>query len=1056
VFQGKDAGTPHDDIAEQNKLGDDGERGFVTSTGRFIDREEAAKLSGIPTKEEPGKLHTQDVQAAAEPAPSPAPSKTPDVEDQKASAESGEKPEAVKPARKKPFSIRKKGQGAVEPAQATPPPIEERHTRAMQTPAEAGMSQYPQIATHKSMVRDAIARGEPVLATNFEEHGLQMPADYEVGHDGIARQLPSEAVVRETIRLGDPVAAADLARFGFDVPEGYYVGEDGIARRGNEWTEATDGEKGEGEPPPPGRPPSNPLQFSMHLLPIPKYEIRKMTPLDRATTNRSYKLQRSVQDVERAQKEITRLCKTETERNALALYLEANGNMRKLGDWSTLTPPAPVLKGGGKSLERWVKKFNEAAAAAMKLTPDQIALAGKIRDTFDVLHRRGTRHDLIEAFRDNYIPHVWDIDRGYGPMPGGGKLQKRFRFAKARTFDTIADGIRAGMEPKSLDIAKTLGAYMHEMNKVIADKQFVEEISHGLASDGRPLVVPRGTMSITRDPGGDKVYLVMPRGWNKTSFDQKDYQTYPNQPALEGWRWKSADAFGNPIFLNSELALHPEAWTRVHSMIGRSALKDIGLVKAYDWISGSMKREMFSLLAPFHQVQEGTHALAHRVNPFFGLLGIDMRKPEVMDAVKHGLMLRSDKVSGQHYMEGVGAGPTWLTTAMRKVFMGKVADVIDGYQHYLFESYIPRLKYTTYEHINARNQRLMRGPIRRGEMTESDVKLLSALQTNAAFGHQNYPLLDRNPTLQHILQALLLAPDFAEARARFVGQAAKAIGVGHRVGDEQAKAMAFGAMIQAGIALALATLLGGEWDKRRPFEFKKGNRSYTMRSVPEDLFRLASETYGMATGRQKGSEFVSARMNPLLQTLDQLRTGRNYRGEQVTAGQTMEEALGKFIPITARQIPGLRNLNDSTRTNPVTPLQQLAASFGLKVSRVSPITETYMLANEWKHQHAVQSDYSGTYPISKYQQLRYAIEDGDLDRAAQEYKKLSKTMAPTAIAKGFRTSIEHSFTGSKKTDAQFREELNAEGKQVYDAAIDRRHMILESLSEVQDRADKLK
>jgi hypothetical protein len=226
--------------------------------------------------------------------------------------------------------------------------------------------------------------------------------------------------------------------------------------------------------------------------------------------------------------------------------------------------------------------------------------------------------------------------------------------------------------------------------------------------------------------------------------------------------------------------------------------------------------------------------------------------------------------------------------------------------------------------------------------------------------------------------------------------------------------------------------------------------------VPEDLFRLASETYGMATGRQKGSEFVSARMNPLLQTLDQLRTGRNYRGEQVTAGQTMEEALGKFIPITARQIPGLRSLNDSTRTNPVTPLQQLAGSLGLKVSRVSPITETYMLANEWKHQHAVQSDYSGTYPISKYQQLRYAIEDGDLDRAAQEYKKLSKTMAPTAIAKGFRLSIEHSFTGSKKTDAQFREELNPEGRQIYDAALDRRHMILESLSEVQDRAEKLK
>jgi hypothetical protein len=162
----------------------------------------------------------------------------------------------------------------------------------------------------------------------------------------------------------------------------------------------------------------------------------------------------------------------------------------------------------------------------------------------------------------------------------------------------------------------------------------------------------------------------------------------------------------------------------------------------------------------------------------------------------------------------------------------------------------------------------------------------------------------------------------------------------------------------------------------------------------------------------------------------------------------------------------VRELTDSTHSNPVSPLQQLGAAAGLKSSRWSPIFDAYEMANMWKRANGLPRD-SGTYPISKYQQMRYAIEDGDLARAAEEYKKLVKEQRPghdrsgnavspaEMIQRGFKQSVEHPFTGSKDTESQFVKSLNSDQKSVYDAAVDRRRMILNSMSDVVDLARKI-
>jgi hypothetical protein len=776
---------------------------------------------------------------------------------------------------------------------------------------------------------------------------------------------------------------------------------------------------------------------------LPKFEDRKMSELDRSTTERSARLQASFDEATRAQHEINDVAPTRRRQSAISIWMEAGGDDAVLKGWES----------GAKD-----KAFRQAAREAQSLTPQETAIAQKAKAAFDALAQRGQKYDVLGSFRDNYVPHVWEAKKGGGM--GSKSLQEKFKFSKARTFANFAEGDAAGFKPKTMAIGELLPAYLHEMNKVIADRQFVRDLSTRTAGDGRPLVVPRGRISEIETDAGGKAYLANPdaiKGLKDATgnpVDTGDYNTLQNQPALHDWRWEGKDAENNPIYMRDDLAVHPDAARRIHSMLGKSALKEWyseetgstsiprAIVKALDTAQSVMKREMFGLLAPFHQVQEGTHAIAHRINPFFGIEKVDMRKPQFMDAAQHGLMMLPDRATSTGYLEGLGGKGSFLTQALR--FLGEkneniagkaataMANVVDGYQNYLFHQYIPSLKFKTYDSVVKRNMEVYAKELKSGQLTESDVKLLSAEQTNAAYGHLNRDLLDTNPTVQHFKQLALLAPDFLEARARFVGQAIKGV-LGSKVGEEQFKAIAFLALVQSGTAFTLSQLTGSKYDPTKPFSVIHGGREYTMRSVPEDLLRLGYDLSGTAKGGDRGIPFISARLNPLAASLGEIISGRNYRGEKSTLKDSMEELLAKYIPITARSIPLMRSLTETSRQTPITPLEQLAGSLGLKISRHSPITETYAKASEWMEKNGVPKD-KGSYPVSKFQQLRYALEDGDMDRAKEEYDKLAKTAKPDAIAKGFALSVNHNFTKSAAMDAKFRASLSPSDREVYDLA----------------------
>lgn len=187
-------------------------------------------------------------------------------------------------------------------------------------------------------------------------------------------------------------------------------------------------------------------------------------------------------------------------------------------------------------------------------------------------------------------------------------------------------------------------------------------------------------------------------------------------------------------------------------------------------------------------------------------------------------------------------------------------------------------------------------------------------------------------------------------------------------------------------------------------------------------------------------KFISGRLSPLIGkgTLESL-SGVNYRGEKVGGMEVVKDVLTGSVPLTLQ--PFVRGLSESTKNNPVSVGEQLLGALGVHVNRISPINDAYRIAQDWKDKQGIPKD-RGVYPTSKYQQLRYALEDNDTEKAKAELAKLkAEVKDKSKVASGFKESLHHPFTDNALNDAKMRKSLSPEDRAKFDAAVKRRQEI---------------
>jgi hypothetical protein len=560
---------------------------------------------------------------------------------------------------------------------------------------------------------------------------------------------------------------------------------------------------------------------------------------------------------------------------AINVYMEAGG------DPEVLKKYASTVKGDYK------KMYEDA----INLSPEERVKADEFRRSFDELWIAAFGEDVIDSYIENYVRHQWKDPEKAGAKTLAG-LQAGFfranpREAMQRVFQDNYEGIQAGYEPVDMRIGYQLVSWQRSVRQAILARKFLKSLMKSKEVDGRPSVVIGGSGKPIKSEDVDlkKAHFIKA---NNKGQDTRNFK-FIDHPALRRWKWIGETEDGSPIYMEGNMWVHPDAYHRMNAMFGKSAIREFkipdrvpllggrkpgkGALSAGGFIKGTV------LVGPFHHVHMTEHALFHKVNPFT-TREIDFNeRPVLKDLVDHGLMLYNHNALAE-FGEGLASGGAWK-------YVPVVGENLRRYQEWLFTDYIPRLKAEMAEHAVERAKGYYEKQLASGELTMDQLLENAALQSNAAFGEQNYKYLGRNPSFQDALRIALLAPDFLEARLRFGGQAMRSYG------KEQTMALLRGAAIMGSAAIIASLLFGDDhkWNPNRPFSVVVGGREYTPRSVVGDIAHLIADPRG----------FWYYRLNPLWgRPVAQLATGRDEKGRKSTPLNVAKDTLKTWVPIPAQ------------------------------------------------------------------------------------------------------------------------------------------------------------
>lgn len=670
-------------------------------------------------------------------------------------------------------------------------------------------------------------------------------------------------------------------------------------------------------------------------------------------------------------------------------------------------------------------KYRPGYEAAMRLTPDQETFAANVRQYFDAMLADGINAGLLEHGIDNYINQVWrrpnKITRELQASIEAGKLQTSFQFARQRIFESFFAGEQAGYEPASKDVTALIGAYDLAFNRALSARALIKSLREAKAADGTPLVRFSGMAQAL--PKGQKPpdsYLIRARALPEaaTTADGRPYRIV-DHPALRGWRMLvQAEADAVPTYYQVDMLVHPDYAPQLRNILGTSWFRK-NVVTSTFLKAGAIAKQTKLSLSLFHLDQEGLHGLFHRVNPA-NLARIDFNDPAQWALVRGGLQI-ADYRAMELFSEGLTGGGL----VSKIPGLGRIQN---AFNEFLFKDYIPRLKMTMALHAFERNTRRYPG------LDANAVAELTARQGNAAFGELNYTLMARNPGVQDFLRLTVLAPDFLEARTRFVGQALKPYGA-----EQRAALMMMGATLYV-TARALNKWLDDDPHWNKPFSVVYHGREYRLRTVLGDVGELITDP----------RRFFYNRFSPWLKAVATFGTGRDYRGVKLTKWEQVKDALSWLVPIPAGEFEGqgvVGDISAATRGHYAPVANRFLGASGVTNKPGDTAqAEAYEMAREFKRSSndpklraEVRRADQETYAASDYKDLNTALLMGDNERAAREIDTLMKGGKDIPTLLKHYTNLPMSpFTGSTMLELQMLSKMPAPQRGRYNAAVQER------------------
>lgn len=639
------------------------------------------------------------------------------------------------------------------------------------------------------------------------------------------------------------------------------------------------------------------------------------------------------------------------DRIGMTHFIEAGGDPRKLDEWATMAEQRWKQRRGDPDIDPRLKNHLadsvEHYRAATKLTPEQKAIATRIKQHFDDMLNLAKQNGLLEYGARNYVRHLYEaadaadliklLDTNeINPNPG---------FLEKRIFRTYWEAENAGMIPRNKDLGYLVTAYDKSFNQAIASRSMLRSLLDGKGQDGRPLAAIR-LRGKWVTVGDDQQPLVLQQRERPNSLagykyldlsPTRNFLFEPTREDLDGYEYdpKLFEEDPGSLAFKGDLIFHPEVAGRIEDMLtpgwfdrNENAAQRIG----HKVLTGSaLAKEMMTMVAPFHMVQLAEHSVEHWVNPF-KLPEIDLdgktegsRKQRLLASNGLGLMdFDAEGLFSAKALKSLGEGIPGVNVAM---------DAVNSLSRWQFEDVIPRMKMKMAMQAFDRNwdkygSKLEAEQFSRvkdqkiaHETAERMVAELTAKQANAAFGNLNtaFDSIHRSKTFKQMLRLTMFAPDFLESRIRYTAQAFT------RYGGEQRAALLRGALGMYVIArVANAMLNNGDTknDLEHAFTVVADGRNFSLRSQSGDIIHLITDPRG----------FIYNRLNPMtVRPVVEYLNGRDQFGRQKTPKSQVKDLAKSVLPFGVQKI---------IQTPDESWLNSILSSFGIVTSNYrSPAEE---------------------------------------------------------------------------------------------------------------------
>lgn len=133
---------------------------------------------------------------------------------------------------------------------------------------------------------------------------------------------------------------------------------------------------------------------------------------------------------------------------------------------------------------------------SIKLNRDEMKAAMSVRSYFNKLHAFGKDEGVLDAFLDDYVPHLWsrgtksksEVMKAFTGRQGKN-MSPRSPHAQIRSITTLKEGMDAGLTPKTIDIAEIAKLYGDSINRAVRNKQLIRSLGQALDPEGNKLVL---------------------------------------------------------------------------------------------------------------------------------------------------------------------------------------------------------------------------------------------------------------------------------------------------------------------------------------------------------------------------------------------------------------------------------------------------------------------------------------------------------------------------------------------------------------------------------------